>query len=259
MKHALARMLSVAAVALLVTAVAGAQGMYMESSISGGPMGSDVHHAKSYLMPKMFKTETGGGETMIIRADKELFYGINPSDKTYWVMTFAELEEGMKRAKGKMDAKMSELQEKMKDMPEAQRKQMESMMAMMGGDKGDKKVEVTPTSEKKEICGYSCTKNVVTSGGKELMTLWIAKGVKGFDALRKDWVAASKKMLELNPMNGKEMMEVFSKLEGYPLESDIMGMTNVVTKLENRSTPASAFDVPAGYKQTDSPMKKGMD
>jgi hypothetical protein len=172
-------------------------------------------------------------------------------------MSFTEMEAGMKKARGKMDEKMTELQEQMKGMPEAQRKQMEGMMSMMGG-KGAK-VEITPAGEKKEICGYSCTKNVVKSNGKDVMTLWVAKGVKGFEPLRKDWMELSKRMMAMNPGNNQEMMEAFSKLDGYPLQTDVMGMTNVVTKIENRSTPASAFEIPAGYKKVDSPMNKGME
>jgi hypothetical protein len=225
--------------------------------MSGGPLGSNTHTTKSYLMPKMFKSESGTGEVVIVRADKEELYGLNTPEKTYWVMTFAELEAGMKKTRGKADEKMAELQEKMKSMPEAQRKQMEGMMGMMSGKGG--KVEITPGADKKEICGYACTKNVVTNNGKEMMTMWVAKGVKGFDALKKDWTELSKKMMAMNPVNGSEMMEAFSKLEGYPLETNVMGMTNVVTKIENRSTPASAFEIPAGYKKVDSPMKKGME
>jgi hypothetical protein len=127
----------------------------------------------------------------------------------------------------------------------------------MGG-KGAK-VEITPSGEKKDICGYSCAKNVMTGNGKEMMTLWVAKGVKGFDALKKDWTELSKRMMAMNPGNNQEMMDALAKLDGYPLETDVMGMTNVVTKIESRSTPASAYEIPSGFKKVDSPMKKGME
>jgi hypothetical protein len=255
MKNLSLRITAVAAAVVLSAATVVAQGMYTESSMSGGPMGSDARTSKSYLMPKMFKTVMGDGETIIVRADQEKMYGVNTTEKTYWVMTFAEMEAGMKKAKGAMDERMAAMQEKLKEMPEAQRKMVEERMSMMMGGK-DAKVVITPSSETKSLCGYTCTKHVVTNDGKEMMTLWVAKGVRGFDGLKKDWMEISKRMMAMNPGNSQAMLDAFTKLDGYPLETDVMGMTNVVTKIESRSTPADQFELPKGLTKVDSPLKK---
>jgi len=255
MKKLSLRIALAAAAAVLCAATVVAQGMYTESSMTGGPMGSGAQITKSYLMPRMFKSVMGDGETVVVRADQEKMYGINTNDKTYWVMTFAEMEAGMKKAKGAMDERMAAMQEKLKEMPEAQRKMVEERMSMMMGKK-DAKVEIIPSSETKSICGYTCTKNVVMNDGKEMMTLWVAKGVRGFDGLRKDWMEVSKRMMAMNPGNSQALVDALTKLEGYPLETDVMGMTNVVTKVESRSTPADQFEIPKGLTKVDSPLKK---
>jgi hypothetical protein len=45
--------------------------------------------------------------------------------------------------------------------------------------------------------------------------------------------------------------EAYQKIEGFPVQTEIGGMTNTVTKVERRSTPASQFDVPAGYTKVE--------
>lgn len=245
------------AVALLLVSSVLAQGLYTESSSSGGPLGDKVRLAKSYMMPKMYRHEGDDGQAVIIRLDREKFYMVNPAEKTYSEMTFKEMEEGMKKAGAQMDKRKAEMQEKMKDMPEEQRKMVEKMMGPMGGAAGkEEKVDVTGPGEKKTIVGYTCAKYTASSGGKDLLTMWTSKDVKGFEAIRNDWEEISKRMVALNPMGGKGIVEAFRKIEGFPLQTEMMGVTTVVTKIEKRSTPASQFDIPEGFTKTESPLKK---
>lgn len=247
----------VLAAALLVAASVFAQGLYTESSSSGGPLGDKARLAKSYMMPKMYRHEGDDGQAVIIRLDKELFYIVNPAEKTYSEMTFKEMEEGMKKAGEKMDKRMTEMQEKMKDMPEEQRKMIEKMMGPTGAGKGKaEKVEVTGPGEKKTINGYVCAKYTAASDGKDLLTMWTSKDVKGFESLRGDWEEFSRRMVSLSPIGGKGIAEAFRKIQGFPLQTEMMGVTTVVTKIEKRSTPASQFEIPEGYTKTDSPLKK---
>jgi hypothetical protein len=245
------------AVALLLAASVFAQGLYTESSSSGGPLGDKARTAKSYMMPKMYRHEGDDGQAVIIRLDRERFYIVNPAEKTYSEMTFKEMEEGMKKAGEQMDKRMAEMQEKMKDMSEEQRKMVEQMMGpAMGGKGKSAKVDVTGPGEKKIINGYKCAKYTASSDGKDLLTMWTSKDVKGFESLRGDWEEFSRRMVALSPVGGKGIAEAFRKIDGFPLHTEMMGVTTVVTKIEKRSTPASQFEIPDGYTQTDSPLKK---
>jgi hypothetical protein len=166
-------------------------------------------------------------------------------------MTFAEMEAFAKRS----GDRMAQYKDKFKNMPPEQRKKMEAMTGMMGGG-ADAAVEISATGEKKTVSGFACTKYVMTRSGKEVMTMWVTKGVTGFDNLRKDWMEFGKRMAALSPMSG--LGEAYQKIDGFPMETDMdmMGttMTTVVTKVEKRPTPAGEFTVPAGFTKTESPL-----
>jgi GLPGLI family protein len=259
MKHRTMRIAMGLSLALIIAVCAFGQGVYWESKVTGGPIKDQTD--QMYYMPKMFKrTSTGDANIMIVRLDKETMYILKPKEKTYSEITFAEMEAMMKKGKAKMDSRMAEMQKKMQSMPEEQRKMMEKMMGdKMPGTAKDAKVDVSSTGEKKAIGGFSCTKYVVTQDGKEFMTLWTTKDVKEFEPMRKDFEAFSQRMSSMNPMAGKGMMDAFRKVDGFPIETDMSGITNVVTKIEKRSTPAGEFEVPSGYTKVKSEMQEGME
>ena len=237
------------------------QGVYWETTRSGGGMGDRVVHENMYYMPKKFKTESvEEGQAMILRLDKGLISSINTKDTTYWESTFAGLDSMMKKGKSKMDASMAKMQKEMEGMPEGQRKMIEQMMKgkMPGSAGGDSKIEVMKTDETKNISGYPCTKFVVTENEKQLLTVWATKSVKEFDAMRKDFQEFHKRIMEMNPMIPKGIVEGMQKIDGFAIETDMPGgITQVVTKVERRSTPASAFEVPAGYTKVKPPSMGG--
>lgn len=243
-----------------LTAPAVAQGLYWESTMTGGPIGERTE--EMWAVPKMMMGVTKEtGETFIVRLDKELFITIDPKEKTYSEMTFAEMEGMMKKMGGRMDARMAEMQKKLAEMPEEQRKMVEKMMSSkMPGTAKDAKVEVENTGDKKTINGFACTKYAVTQDGKEAMTLWVTKSVKGFESMRKDWQQFSERMMAMNPMGGKGLGEAFKKIDGFPIQTEMgQGMTSTVTKIEEKTAPASAFEVPAGYKKVNPKMMDDMD
>lgn len=239
-----------------------AQGLYWESTMSGGPLGE--RHEQMWAVPKKMKGVTKEtGEAFIVRLDKEVFITIDPKEKEYSEITFAEMEGVMKKAGSKMDSKMAEMQKQLATMPEEQRKMVEKMMGekMPGmGARKDARVDVKSAGDKKTISGFPCTKFVITQDGKEMMTLWVTKDVSGFDALRKDWEEFSKRMMAMNPMAGKGLGEAFKKIDGFPIQTDMgQAMTSTVTKIEKKTAPASEFEVPAGYKKIKSKMMEDMD
>jgi GLPGLI family protein len=243
-------------VAIFVAASAFAQGMYWESITKGGPLGEKGMTSKSYVVTKKMRHEAGDGQVVIIRLDKDMMYMVNPAEKTYSEMTFAELEAGMKKAFAMRDAQMADLQEKLKNMPAEQTEKADKMPGGTLGGKKEPKIEVQGPGERKTISGYSCVKYMATSDGKTTVTSWVTKDVKGFDAMKRDWQEAGKRMASMNPNNGKAMAEAFAKIDGFPIQMEMEGgITMTVTKVDAHSTPSSEFEVPAGYKKVDSPLK----
>jgi len=235
-----------------------AQGMYYESALKGGPFGDKGLLSSTFMMPKLFKhVNVDNKDFMLVFAEQQRMVAVDVKAKTYWEMTFAEMEQAMKGMSSKMDAQMSEMESKMKDMPAEQRKMMEQMMGKKSGGKAAA-VELVKLGDTKTIGGYVCTKFLAKEGDKELMTLWVTKDIKGFEALRRDYEALSNRMNAMNPQFAKGLIEAMKKIDGFPMQTEWGGFTNVVTKVEARQIPASEFAVPAGFKKEDSPMKKGM-
>jgi len=244
------------ALALLTLVACGlfAQGLYYESVTSGGMMGDKKMPSSTYMMPKMFKhVSQPEGDAVIIRMDQQMMYTVNPKEKTYTEMTFAEMEQRMKQMSAKMDAQMAQMEESMKKMPPEQRKMMEGMMGSKMGKKGGD-VVLAHTGETKKVSGLTCTKFMAKEGDKVLMTLWATKEVRGFESLRKDYEALTQRMMSMNPGFMKGLMDAMRQVDGFPMETEWGGITMQVTKVEPRSTSASEFAVPAGYKKTASPM-----
>jgi hypothetical protein len=242
-----ARLIVGTAIILSVYAAAAlAQGMYWESTVTGGPQGEQFH--QMWAMPKMMKSITKDQpDQFIIRLDKQIFITIDTKEKTYSEITFTEMEAAMKKIGAKMDTRMAELKKKLAEMPEEQRKMMEKMMGARLGDADGKeeKVTVKNTGEK----------TVVSQGENTMMTLWVTKSVSGFDAMRKDWEEFSKRMMALNPMGGKGLGEAFKQIDGFPIQTEMMkGIVSTVTKVEKKVTPAGEFEVPSGYKKVKSQM-----
>jgi hypothetical protein len=240
------------AITLALPAMAGAQGLYWESLMAGGSATGEGR-SETYYMPGMFKIVEKGDQqrVMIFRLDRKMMYMVNPKEKTYSEITFAEIEKQMQAVSKKRDERMAEAKKQMEKLPPDQRKQLEEQMGryMMFEDPHAKS-ELTGTGEKKTISGYSATKYVARKGGTEFMTIWVTRDVKDWAAMKGDFERFSSSMGSLSQITAG-ISEAYQKIEGFPIQTEIGGMTNTVTKVERRSTPASQFDVPAGYTKVE--------
>jgi GLPGLI family protein len=237
-----------------------AQGFYWESTRSGSLMGDTSETVKYSYDAKKFKVVNGeNGNATILRLDEGVMVMLNPQEKTYWETTFADMEKAAKKASEQMDQKMAELQEKLKNMPEEQREMVEKLMAnKMPMAKKEPKLEVVKSGDRKKISGYSCTKYVVNQDGKELLTVWVTKDVKGIETIRKDMNEFRARMTAMNPTISKGFAEGLKNIDGFPIETDMGNtMKEVVTKVEQKSIPASEFKIPEGYKKVKAPMMEG--
>ena len=53
---------------------------------------------------------------------------------------------------------------------------------------------------------------------------------------------------------GKDVTGLMGGIDGFPIQIETKGgRKSLVTKIEERSTGASEFEAPAGYKKTDPP------
>jgi hypothetical protein len=247
------RVLVISIAMTLLCASAFSQGFVWQSKLV-----SNGHEmtTQTFYVPKKLKTVSeGSGSFNIIRIDQEKIYNVDTKEKTYSVMTFAELEQLGKQ----MNAKMGELQKQMKDMPEEQRKMMEKMLGSSMPGKKDPKVEVTKTGETKTISGFSCARYSVKQDGKETVSLWVTPEVKGYAAMKQDMVEQSKRMAALTPGGLKGLAEAMMKIEGFPIETE-MGtlMKSTVTKIEAKTVPGSEFEVPAGFTLVKNKMQEEM-
>lgn len=243
------RMVLILVILALGLSGAFAQGMYWESTVTGEKMdGSDV--MKTWYMPKMLKLQSRqDGDYSVLRLDQEKMYMIKPGDQTYSVMTFAEMEEGMKKA----NAQMEEAFEQMKDMPAEQREMMEKMLGKSAG-KQKEKATLKKSTETKKIGSYTCAHYTILRGKEKLADLWVTKEIRGFDAMRNDLKSFSRRMTTMNPAMGGDLARVMEDVDGFPMEQSIAGIKSVITKVEHKVTSLSEFEVPAGFKKMD--MKK---
>jgi hypothetical protein len=242
-------MLLVTVVALAWVSAAAAQGLYWESTTSG--IGTAPHTAQFYAVPQMMKIVQSDGHVVIVRSNEDKLISIDTKKQSYHEMRIAQLEGAAHAAQGQTDAARAQMEQRMKDLPPEQRAMMEKMMPNMpGAGAKPAAVSVKNTGETKSIAGYACTKYVATQGDKTVLVAWTTKDVKGFDGLRDDWLKFQKRMSSMNRMGPSGGMgDAYAQIEGFPMETEMGPVKTVVTKVEARTTPASEFQVPAGYKQ----------
>ncbi|MER3523441.1 MAG: hypothetical protein C4326_05070 [Ignavibacteria bacterium] len=249
-------------VLLVAAATVFSQGLYWQTKTIG-TVGE--HVSDGFAVPKKMKivnqgTATVPGDITIFRLDREVMWQINPSKKTYSEISFAQMEAMMKNASSKMDAAMAKMQEELSKLPPDQRKMVEEMMkGRMPGARGkaDAPIQVSSTGERKTISGFACTKFAVQHGEKTVATLWVTKDVPGFAELAEDWKAFSKRLASMMPRFASEMAEAYKKIQGFTIQSEIpdLGVVTTVLKVERRSTPASEFEIPAGYTKEKSDLE----
>jgi GLPGLI family protein len=242
LKGAILIVLTIAAVGIVFC-----QGLTWESTTKVPIANNKEINSTSSYRPHMFK-QASENSVMIFRLDKEMMYQIDNVKKEYSEMTFAEMEAYAKKANKKLEGKMAEMSEQLKNMPPEQRKAMEQMMGGMGMGEKNAKIEVKKTAEKKTISGYTCIKYAMNENGKEIGSIWTTTGIPNYSGMQNDMKEFGQRMAAQMP-KAVEMVEAMKKVEGFPVQTTIAGITTTVTKIENKSVAASDFEVPAGYKK----------
>ncbi len=173
--------------------------------------------------------------------------------KEYWEASLAEMNAMAQQGA----EKMKQIGEQMKQNPQV----AQLMEKMMGGPIGT--VTVQKGSGSRKVAGYDCEPYTIAMGEAIRLELWTTTALhppaQMFDA-RRAMVPPS------NPMSQRfeKLFAEMKKIGGYPLAEtttmSVMGKSLVTsteaTEVKKGAIPASAFQVPAGFKRVESPYRK---
>jgi len=206
---------------------------------------------------RMRMANPDGGEFMAEFASGQMTI-IDNKKKQYYVVTRQE----MQAVTAHIQAQMKQMEEQMKGMPPAVR---EKMAGMMGGVA--QAIDVQKGQGGRKIAGYSCENWVVTFGEmvrqEQCLTIELQYPVQVWDA-QKDLAASMGGVGGPMGEGMGKMYEKFKQMKGMPLANTsttkILGKTSTttteVTEIKKGPIPASAWEIPAGYKKVDSPAAK---
>ncbi|MGE0087712.1 MAG: DUF4412 domain-containing protein [Desulfococcaceae bacterium] len=115
----------------------------------------------------------------------------------------------------------------------------------------NEEIQVTPTSETRNIAGYNCRKYKVSFMERQYEE-WLSKDVKGYDEL-KTINDRLNDVVRKNPLFQMGIVGKMDKLDGFPVQTVMRmegGLTKTVTLRRVATSPIdeSVFTVPAGYK-----------
>ena len=211
--------------------------------------------------------QTEGTESILDLRRREMTV-LDGRNKTYSVITKQDLDQFAAAVKERMNSPaMKRAQEELKKLPPEQRRKMEDAMGSMFGS-----FEVHDAGTSRRIAGYPCENWTITFGEisrtEECLTSELQFPVQAWDMYR-DFAASLQSMMSAFGPAAKgfeEMQEKFKKLRGFPLAATstvtITGhrsvTTSEVTEVRQGPIAASAWEIPAGYRKTENPMKKAL-
>ena len=193
---------------------------------------------------------------------------IDGRKKEYFVVTKQDMDQMKTRLQQTMNSpEMQKAQEQMKNLPPELQKRMQGMMGGAGGG-----FDVKKTGTTRKIAGYNCDNWTITLGQfsktEQCMSTELPVPVQTWDTYRDFAEGMKSAMASMGPM-GKGIADIAAKMKemrGFPLSStttsSFMGRSSStsseVVEVKKGAIPASAWEVPAGYRKIDNPMLKAM-
>ena len=229
--------------------------------------GGEPTTATSYLSTdhaRMVQPE--GGEAILDLKTGQITV-IDGRKKEYYVVTRQDMDQMKAKLQQTMNSpEMQRAQEQMKNLPPDVQKKMQGVMgAAVAG------VDVKKTGTTRKIAGYNCDNWTVTFGPsktEQCVTTELPLPVQTWDAYRDFAEGMRSMMASMGPMakGMEDMAAKMKEMRGYPLavsnSMSIMGRSSSssseVVEVKKGAIPASAWEVPAGYKKVDNPMLKAM-
>jgi hypothetical protein len=229
--------------------------------------GGEPATATSYLSTDHARmVQPDGGEAILDLKTGQITV-IDGRRKEYYVVTRQDMDQMKAKMQQTMNSpEMQRAQEQMKNLPPEVQKKMQGMMGAAAAS-----VDVKKTGTTRKIAGYNCDNWTITMGPtktEHCVTTELAFPVQTWDAYRDFAEGMRSMMASMGPM-AKGMTDVAAKMKemrGYPLATStsmsIMGRSSSssseVVEVKKGAIPASAWEVPAGYKKVDNPMLKAM-
>ncbi len=223
----------------------------------GAPAGTSTN----YLTNDHIRMSQAEGQEFLLDAASGNMTVIDSKKKEYYVITAQDLAA----MTAKLQEQMKKMDEQMKNMPPQAR---EMMAKMMGGAGASLSVQKTGVARK--IAGYSCESWTMKMGemmsSEQCISSEVPIPTQAWTRYKELSESLASIGQSMGPM-GKgiaEMQEKMKTMQGFPLfhssSVKVMGKsstnTSEVTEIRRGPIPASAFEVPAGFKRGDSPMKK---
>jgi hypothetical protein len=212
---------------------------------------SDGATTTDYFTKDKIRASQGKSDTIMEFATGKMV-NIDHQKKEYSEITIAEIQEISKSMAAQMEQQMA-------NMPPQLREKMAGMMG--GGAMG----EATLTKgETKTIAGYPCQSWTLALGATWTQETCNSTALTPpFDPANFQKLAA----VSIPMMQGMEkLFQKMAQIQGLSLSQrttmNMMGRktdtTREATEVKKGAIPADVFAIPAGYKQVESPMKKGM-
>jgi hypothetical protein len=222
--------------------------------------------ATSYLSADHARSAQPGGQEAIIDFKTGQMTVIDNNKKEYFVITRADMEQAKVRMQEAMNSpEMQRAQEQMKNLPPEVQKKMQGMMGAVGASMDVRKAGTT-----RKIAGYTCDNWTMTMGQfsrtEQCLTTELPLPAQAWSSYKEFADGMQSMMAALGPMakGVAELQAKMKEMRGYPLavttSTNVMGHSSMtsteVVEVKKGPIPASAWEVPAGYRKVDNPMLK---
>jgi len=192
------------------------------------------------------------------------FYAIQPSQKSFMELDPVKAGELMDQASQMQQQMMAQLQERLKDLPEDQRRQMMEMMQRSGQPMPgmpEEPVRYEPRRESDSVGGFNCSWVDAFQGERKVRELCLADpGSMGMPSGDKDTMLAMQSSMQaLAKRLGSAGMFQDDMPDGFPVHvrhydaGGGLSSEQQVQGVSFDSIDAGLFEVPAGYKKQELP------
>ena len=254
---------SLAAALAVAAAVPASADLTIVSKLSGD---GKTETATSYLTADKTRIVQAGGHETIFDATKGEIILIDNNKRQYFVMTKQEMEDAaaqMQQQRKQADAKMKDA---MKKVPPEMREKMKSMINV--GGMMASAVEVKKATGGRQIAGYKCENWTLTVGEisktEECLSTDLPYPTEAWQSFRSMQNILQSMGPALNSASAlQEKTKETKELKGFPLASttttNVLGTTHTISsevqEIKKGAIAANVFDLPAGYKKVESPLK----
>lgn len=216
-----------------------------------------VGTATHYMGSERWKMSDANSDVMMEFASRKMTMA-DHKKKEYWEATLDELNAQMQQMAAQMEEQMKKMDEQMKGLPPALR---DKMAGMVGGVASA--VTVTKGTGTRKIAGYDTEQYILSIGDTVRNEMWTTTGL----ALPAPALEFRNTAMTLNPIFKNATAKLageMSKIKGYTLAETstarILGKSietsREATEVTKGPIPASAFQIPAGYKKVETPFAK---